>query len=107
MEHHIGALPRTPFPASRDFPSRGNERYEGKTASHILQVPFRRFPPLVAGATTIPPQAGALCVLSHGAMSLQESIETYSAPCIGGSPAQPDRGRRAQRASQQNAFHDV
>ena len=30
MEHHIGALPRTPFPASRDFPSRGNERYEGK-----------------------------------------------------------------------------
>ena len=27
-----------------------------------------------------PPQAGALWVLSHGAMSLQESIETYSAP---------------------------
>ena len=55
MEHHIGALPRTPFPASRDFPSRGNERYEGKTASHILHVPFRRFPSLVAGATTFPP----------------------------------------------------
>ena len=30
MDHPIGALPRTPFPASRDFPSRGNERYEGK-----------------------------------------------------------------------------
>ena len=30
MENHIGAMPRTPFPASRDFPSRGNERYEGK-----------------------------------------------------------------------------
>ena len=27
-----------------------------------------------------PPQAGALWVLSHGVMSLQESIETYSAP---------------------------
>ena len=27
MEHPIGALPRTPFPASRDFPSRGNEKY--------------------------------------------------------------------------------
>ena len=37
-------------------------------------------PPLVAGATTFPPQAGALWVLSNGAMSLQESIETYSAP---------------------------
>ena len=30
MGNHIGAMPRTPFPASRDFPSRGNERYEGK-----------------------------------------------------------------------------
>ena len=27
MEHPIGALPCTPFPASRDFPSRGNEKY--------------------------------------------------------------------------------
>ena|GEM_PF-4109547 len=50
MEHPISSLPRTPFPALRDFPSRGNERYEGKTASHILHVPFRRFPSLVAGA---------------------------------------------------------
>ena len=69
-------------------------------------------PPLVAGATTFPPQFGgaakgkrlngqarrltsphlevlcrtstvALWVLSHGAMSLQESIETYSAPLAG------------------------
>ena len=37
-------------------------------------------PPLVAGATTVPPQAGELWVLSNGAMSLQECIETYSAP---------------------------
>ncbi len=34
-------------------------------------------PPLVAGATTFPPQAGALWVLSHGTMSLQESIERF------------------------------
>ena len=40
-------------------------------------------PPLVAGATTFPLQAVGLWVLSHGAMSLQESIETYSTPCIG------------------------
>ena len=36
-----------------------------------------------------PRGAVGLWVLSHGAMSLQESIETYSAPCKGGSPAQP------------------
>jgi hypothetical protein len=53
MEHPIGTLPRTPFPASRDFPSRGNERYEGKTAIHILHVPFRRFLSLVVVATTL------------------------------------------------------
>ena len=29
MEHPIGALSRTPFPASRDFPSRGNEKIGG------------------------------------------------------------------------------
>ena len=29
MEHPIAALPRTPFPASRDFPSRGNEKIGG------------------------------------------------------------------------------
>ena len=32
MEHPIGTLPRTPFPASRDFPSRGNEGYEEKNS---------------------------------------------------------------------------
>ena len=34
-------------------------------------------PPLVAGATTFPPQAVGLWVLSNGAMSLQESIERF------------------------------
>ena len=29
MEHPIGTLPRTPFPTSRDFPSRGNEKIGG------------------------------------------------------------------------------
>ena len=29
MEHPISSLPRTPFPASRDFPSRGNEKIGG------------------------------------------------------------------------------
>ena len=29
IECHISAQPRTPFPASRDFPSRGNEKIGG------------------------------------------------------------------------------
>ena len=34
-------------------------------------------PPLVAGATTLPLQAGALWVLSNGAMPLQESMKQF------------------------------
>ena len=55
MEHPIGALPRTPFPASRDFPSRGNERYEGEKQRVIyFMYHFGVPPPLVAVATTLP-----------------------------------------------------
>ena len=57
------------------FPSRGNEGYEEKNSESYTSRTIPVFPPLVAGATTFPPQAGALCVLSNGAMSLQESIE--------------------------------
>ena len=52
MEHHIGALPRTPFPASRDFPSRGNERYEGKNRESYISCTIPQFPPLVASAAS-------------------------------------------------------
>ena len=45
MEHPIGALPRTPFPASRDFPSRGNEGYEGKNRGVICFMYYSSIPP--------------------------------------------------------------
>ena len=47
------------------------------------------FPLWCLTAPLSPRGAVGLWVLSHGVMSLQESVETYSAPCIGGSPAQP------------------
>ena len=81
MEHPIGALPRTPFPASRDFPSRGKERYEGKTASHILHVPFRRFPPLVAGATTLP--GGKHVTGFAGRLQLPYESSSFATPASG------------------------
>ena len=81
MEHPIGALPRTPFPASRDFAlvgsmsldsrvaglpyesssfatSRGNERYEEKNRASYTSCTIPVCPPLVAGATTFPPLRG-------------------------------------------------
>ena len=45
MEHPIGALPRTPFPASRDFPSRGNEGSEEKNRESYISCTIPQFPP--------------------------------------------------------------
>ena len=50
--------PVHPFPLCGTSPQGETRDMREKTASHILQVPFRRFPPLVAGATTFPPLAG-------------------------------------------------
>ena len=53
----ISALcPVHPFPLRGTSPQGETRDMREKTASHILQVPFRRFPPLVAGATTFPPR---------------------------------------------------
>ena len=46
IEYQIGALPRTPFPAAREFPSRGNERYEGKNSESYASCTTPAFPPL-------------------------------------------------------------
>ena len=45
IAHPIDALPRTPFPASRDFPSRGNERYEGKNSESYTSRTILVFSP--------------------------------------------------------------
>ena len=78
-----------------------------KTASHILHVPFRSFPPLVPYGTTFPPQAGALWMLSHEAMSLQESIERFIlSPGWGKVRRSRIRGSRVA-ANHQNAYHAI
>ena len=59
MEHPIAAQPRTPFCHYVAFPLKGKRGiWREKQASHILHIPFRCIPPLVAGATTFPPQFG-------------------------------------------------
>ena len=94
MEHPIGALPRTPFPASRDFPSRGNEKY-GEEKQRVIYFMCHSgvFPLWCLTAPPSPRGAVGLWVLSNGAMFLQESIERFIlSPGWGGSPAQPDKG---------------
>ena len=45
IEYQIGALPRTPFPAAREFPSRGNERYEEKNRGVICFMYYSSISP--------------------------------------------------------------
>ncbi len=45
IEYQIGALPCTPFPAVREFPSRGNERYEGKNSESYTSDTISAFSP--------------------------------------------------------------
>ena len=61
MEHLIGALPRTPFPASRDFPSRGNEGSEEKNSESYTSRTISAFSPLVVNAVSQSPE----CVSCH------------------------------------------
>ena len=50
--------PVHPFPLRGTSPQGETRDMREKTASHILQVPFRRFPPLVPYGTTFPPRSG-------------------------------------------------
>ena len=56
MGCQIGALPRTPFPASRDFPSRGNEGSEEKNRESYISCTIPQFPPLVVNAVSQSPE---------------------------------------------------
>ena len=55
---YLCSTPYTLLPPRGISPQGETRDMERKTASHILHVPFRRFPPLVAGATTFPPLRG-------------------------------------------------
>ena len=86
MDHPIGALPRTPFPASRDFPSRGNERYEEKNRGVICFMYYSSISPfggwrhhlsaplgsvsLVSQSPTAPCESSSLATASGGTIKL-------------------------------------
>ena len=82
MEHPIGALPRTPFPASRDFPSRGNERYGEKNRASYTSCTIPVCPPLVAGATTLP--GGKHVTGFAGRLQLPYESSSFATPASGG-----------------------
>ena len=75
IEYQIGVLPRTPFPAAREFPSRGNKKFEEKNRESYTPCTTPAFPLWWLAPPPFPHSVVGLWMLSHGAMSLQESIE--------------------------------
>ena len=74
IEYQIGALPCTPFPDAREFPSRGNERYEEKNRGVLCLMYYSSIPPLVAGATTFPPLRGGTTTRAYCRDAYEESV---------------------------------
>ena len=58
IEYQIGALPRTPFPAAREFPSRGNERYEEKNRGVICFMYYSSISPFGGWRHHLSPASG-------------------------------------------------
>ena len=102
MENHIGAMPRTPFPASRDFApvgsmsldsrvaglpyesssfatSRGNERYEEKNGGVICFMYYSSIPPFGGWRHHLPAPLGSVSLDS----------QSPTAPCESSSLATP------------------
>ena len=60
IECHIFSQPRTPFCHYVAFPLKGKREIWREKQGVIYFMYHSGVPPLVAGATTFPPQAGAL-----------------------------------------------
>ena len=100
MDHPIGALPRTPFPTSRDFApvgsmsldfqiaslsyksssfatSRGNEKY-GEEKQRVIYFMYHfAVPPLVVNAVSQSPECVS-CHMTHKANPV--TLTSYSSP---------------------------
>ena len=80
IEYQIVALPRTPFPAAREFPSRGNKEFEEKNRESYTSCTTPAIPLWWLAPPPSPHFVVGLWMLNHGAMSLQESIERFILP---------------------------
>ena len=103
MEHPIGALPRTPFPASRDFPSRGNKEFEEKNRESYTSCTTPAFPPLVAGATTFPPRWEACHLILSRLRLLANRVTRFPVEKVRRSRIRESRAA----ANHQNAYHAI
>ena len=102
MECHFCALPRTPFPASRDFPSRGNERYEGKNSESYTSDTISAFSPFGGWRHHLAPWEACHLILSRLRL-LANRVTRFPVEKVRRSRI---RGSRVA-ADHQNAYHAI
>ena len=74
IECHISAQPRTPFPASRDFPSRGNEGSEEKNSESYTSCTIPVFPPFGGWRHHLSPASGGTITRAYCRAAYEESV---------------------------------
>ena len=79
IEYQIGALPRTPFPAAREFPSRGNERYEEKNRGVICFMYYSSISPFSGWRHHLPAPLGSVSLDSQSPTAPCESSSLATA----------------------------
>ena len=83
IEYQIGALPRTPFPAAREFPSRGNKRYEEKNRGVICFMYYSSISPFGGWRHHLPAPLGSMSLDSRVAGLPYES-SSFATPASEG-----------------------
>ncbi len=83
IEYQIGALPRTPFPAAQEFPSRGNKRYEEKNRGVICFMYYSSISPFGGWRHHLPAPLGSMSLDSRVAGLPYES-SSFATPASEG-----------------------
>ena len=81
IEYQIGALPRTPFPAAREFPSRGNKGYEEKNRGVICFMYYSSISPFGGWRHHLPAPLGSMSLDSRVAGLPYES-GSFATPAV-------------------------
>ena len=108
MDHHIGAMPRTPFPASRDFPSRGNERYEGKNSESYTSGTISAFSPFGGWRHHLSPASGGTIIRAYCRAIYEENVSRCFILSPGWGKVRRSRIRGSRvAANHQNAYYVI
>ena len=98
----------TPFPASRDFPSRGNERYEGKNSESYTSCTISAFSPFGGWRHHLSSASGGTIIRAYCRAIYEENVSRCFILSPGWGKVRRSRIRGSRvAANHQNAYHVI